>query len=57
MARAHLAALDLGGAVQVADATTIDHSPFDAVFADPGRWSARGRTFDVEGWTPPWSFV
>jgi SAM-dependent methyltransferase len=57
MARANLAALDLGGAVQVADATKVDHSPFDAVFADPGRRSARGRTFDVEGWTPPWSFV
>ncbi len=57
MARANLAAAGLGGAVAVADATTVDHSPFDAVFADPGRRSARGRTFDVEGWTPPWSFV
>lgn len=57
MARANLAAAGLGGAVMVADATTIDHSPFDAVFADPARRSARGRTFDVDDWTPPWSFV
>ena len=57
MARANLAAAGVGGAVMVADATTIDHSPFDAVFADPARRSARGRTFDVDDWTPPWSFV
>lgn len=57
MARANLAAAGVGGAVAVADATEVDHTPFDAVFADPARRSARGRTFDVEGWTPPWSFV
>jgi predicted RNA methylase len=57
MARANLAAAGHGGAVMVADATTIDHSPFDAVFADPARRTARGRTFGVEDWTPPWSFV
>jgi SAM-dependent methyltransferase len=57
MARANLAAAGLGGAVMVADATTIDHSPFDAVFLDPARRTSRGRTFDVEGWTPPWSFA
>ncbi len=26
-------------------------------FADPARRTARGRTFDVDNWTPPWSFV
>ncbi|MFC7492871.1 MULTISPECIES: THUMP-like domain-containing protein [unclassified Nocardioides] len=57
VARANLAALDLPGAVQVADATTIDTTPFDVAFADPARRGARGRTFDVDGWTPPWSFV
>jgi SAM-dependent methyltransferase len=57
MARANLAALGLGGAVQVADATTIDVSGFDVAFADPARRGARGRVFDLEGWTPPWSWV
>lgn len=57
VARANLAALDLPGAVAVADATTVDTTPFDVAFADPARRSARGRTFDVDGWTPPWSFV
>ena len=57
IARANLAALDLGGAVQVADGTTLDLSAFGAVFADPARRSARGRVFDAEGWTPPWSWV
>lgn len=57
VAEANLAALGLPGAVTVADATTVDPSPFDVAFADPARRSARGRTFDVDGWTPPWSFV
>ncbi|MGO4256059.1 class I SAM-dependent methyltransferase [Marmoricola sp. RAF53] len=57
VARANLAALDLGGAVAVADATTVDHSPFDVAFADPARRSARGRSFVVDDWTPPWPFV
>jgi SAM-dependent methyltransferase len=57
VAQANLAALRLPGAVTVADATTVDPSPFDAAFADPARRSARGRTFDVDDWTPPWPFV
>ncbi|MEX0428082.1 methyltransferase domain-containing protein [Nocardioides sp. DS6] len=57
VARANLAALDLPGAVQVADATEVDHSPFAVAFADPARRGARGRLFDAEGWTPSWSFV
>lgn len=57
VARANLAALGLGGAAEVADATSIDHSPFDVAFADPARRGGRGRTFDPDGWTPPWSFV
>jgi hypothetical protein len=57
VARANLAALDLGGAVMVADATTLNLTPFSVAFADPGRRSARGRTFSVDDWTPPWSFV
>lgn len=57
VARANLGALGLGGAVGVADATTVDTRAFDVAYADPARRSARGRVFDVEGWTPPWPFV
>ena len=57
VATANLAALDLPGAVSVADATAVDPSPFDVAFADPARRTGRGRTFDVDDWTPPWSFV
>ena len=57
VARANLEALGLGGAVTVADATSIDTAPFDIAYADPARRTARGRTFDVDSWTPPWSFV
>lgn len=57
VARANLDALGLGGAVSVADATEVEHSGFDVAFADPARRSARGRTFAVDDWTPPWPFV
>ncbi len=57
VARANLDALGLGGAVQVAEATDLDLSGFGVVFADPARRTARGRVFDVEGWSPPWPFV
>jgi len=57
VARANLAALGLGGAVEVADATGIDHSPFTVAYADPARRGARGRVLDAEGWEPPWPFV
>jgi hypothetical protein len=57
MARANLAALGLGGAVEVGDATTLDVSPFGTAYADPGRRGARGRTFRADDWTPPWTFV
>ncbi|GAA3817036.1 class I SAM-dependent methyltransferase [Nocardioides panacisoli] len=57
VAEANLAALGLPGAVQVADATEVDHSGFDLAFADPARRSGAGRTFRAEDWTPPWSFV
>jgi hypothetical protein len=57
LARANLAALGLGGAVEVADATTLDVSPFATAYADPARRTARGRSFHAEDWTPSWSFV
>ena len=56
-ARANLAALGLPGAVEVADVAAIDPNGFGAAFADPARRGARGRVFDIDGWTPPWSFV
>jgi SAM-dependent methyltransferase len=57
VARANLAALGLGGAVQVAAVEDVDVSPFGLVFADPARRNARGRVFDADGWSPPWPFV
>ncbi|MGZ4610414.1 MAG: class I SAM-dependent methyltransferase [Actinomycetes bacterium] len=57
VARANLAALGLGGAVQAGEATAIDTSGFGVVFADPARRTDAGRVFDVDGWSPPWSFV
>jgi hypothetical protein len=57
MARANLAALGLGGAVQVGDATALDVTPFATAYADPARRTSRGRSFDADAWTPPWSFV
>ena len=57
VAEANLAALGLGGAVTVADATAVDTSPFDAAYADPARRTQKGRTFDVDDWRPSWTFV
>ena len=57
VASANLDALGLGGAVQVAEATAVDHAGFGVVFADPARRTARGRVFDVAAYSPPWSFV
>ena len=57
VAEANLAALGVPGAVTVADATTLDTTPFDVAYADPARRSARGRTWSADDWEPPWSFV
>jgi SAM-dependent methyltransferase len=57
VAETNLQVLGLGGAVTVADATTVDTTPFSVAYADPARRSASGRTFHVDQWTPPWSFV
>lgn len=57
VASANLAALGLGGAVQVADGTTLDLDGFGVVFADPARRNAKGRVFDVDNYSPPWTFV
>ena len=57
VATANLEALGLGGAVQLADATELDLGGFGVVFADPARRTDRGRVFDLDAYTPPWSFV
>jgi hypothetical protein len=57
VASANLAALSLGGAVQIADAVSVDVSGFDVAFCDPARRSGRGRTFSPDAWTPPWSYA
>lgn len=57
VAETNLQVLGLGGAVTVADATTVDTTPFSVAYADPARRSAAGRSFNVDEWTPPWSFV
>jgi hypothetical protein len=57
VAEANLDVLGLGGALTVADATTVDTSPFDVAYADPARRSTKGRSFDVDEWRPPWPFV
>ena len=57
VAEANLAALGMPGAVRVADATAMDLSGFGVCFADPARRGERGRSFDVDHWTPPWPFV
>jgi SAM-dependent methyltransferase len=57
VAEANLAALGLGGAVQVADVEALDVSGFGVVFADPARRTDRGRVFDPDAYSPPWSFV
>jgi SAM-dependent methyltransferase len=57
MARANLAALRLGGAVEVGDALQLDVTPFGTAYADPARRGPRGRSFHADDWTPPWTFV
>ena len=55
-----LASANLGVPVTVGDATTLLESLLDddtAVFCDPARRTASGRSWRVEDLTPPWSFV
>ncbi|GAA2994545.1 class I SAM-dependent methyltransferase [Streptosporangium longisporum] len=59
VARANADALGLGERVSVraADASVLDPAAFDVLFADPARRTARGRTFDPMGYSPPWPAV
>jgi SAM-dependent methyltransferase len=55
VARANLAAFGLSerASVRVADAAGQDPRGYAAVFADPGRRTARGRVFDPKAYEPP----
>jgi SAM-dependent methyltransferase len=59
LAAANVSAAGLTGQIEVtcADATTVDLSGFDAVFADPARRGGRGRVMDPRSWSPPWDFI
>lgn len=59
IARANADALGFGDRVSVrtADASAIDPAAFDVLFADPARRTARGRTFNPMGYSPPWPDV
>ncbi|TMR07128.1 SAM-dependent methyltransferase [Actinomadura soli] len=59
VALANVASLELDGlaTVRVGDAAEEDPDGFDAVFADPGRRTARGRVFDPRSYEPPLDVV
>ncbi len=56
---ANAAALGVADRVDVccADVTEVALDGCDAAYVDPARRSARGRTFDPDAYSPPWSFV
>ncbi|WP_052462127.1 THUMP-like domain-containing protein [Nigerium massiliense] len=59
-ATAVLAEANTGARVVVGDAAAVAGGLLgegDAVFCDPARRTARGRTWRVEDFTPPWDFV
>jgi SAM-dependent methyltransferase len=43
--------------VECVDVESVDRSDYDAAFIDPARRSSGRRTFDVNAYSPPWSFV
>ncbi|HEX2313796.1 MAG TPA: class I SAM-dependent methyltransferase [Thermomonospora sp.] len=59
VARANVRALGLAdlASVRVGDAADTDPAGFAAVFADPGRRTARGRVFDPRSYEPPLDVV
>ena len=58
VAQANVTAFGLDDvSVRVADATQAAPDGFDAVFADPGRRTARGRVFDPRSYEPPLDLV
>ncbi|MBB5075060.1 class I SAM-dependent methyltransferase [Nonomuraea endophytica] len=59
VARANAEALGVGERVRVrvGDAAEVAPEEYDALFADPARRTARGRTFDPQAYSPPWPVV
>lgn len=57
MAQANLESLGLPGTVLCADASDVEPRADEVVFLDPARRDGRGRVFDPEAMSPPWSFV
>lgn len=57
IAQANLRALGLDGEVVCADAADVGARPDEVVFLDPARRDDRGRVFDPEAMSPPWSVV
>ena len=57
--RANAEALGLGELIRVEcdDVTSVSIDEYDAVFLDPARRGARGRVFDPDAYSPPWSFA
>lgn len=53
----HNLALVGAGPAEVAMAEDVDVPPADAVFLDPARRTARGRTWNVADFTPSWDLV
>jgi len=51
------ARLNSDARVENADVEALDLSEYDAAFIDPARRSSGRRTFDVNAYSPPWSFV
>ncbi|HET9169021.1 MAG TPA: hypothetical protein VFN97_06270 [Actinospica sp.] len=56
---ANAAALGLGELIRIecADVTRVRLDDCDAVFLDPARRGERGRVFDPDAYSPPWSFA
>jgi hypothetical protein len=57
--RANAAALGVAELVRVecGDVTSVNLDGCDAVFLDPARRGDRGRVFDPDAYSPPWSFA
>jgi hypothetical protein len=51
------ARLNSKATVECAEVESVDLSDYDAAFIDPARRSSGRRTFDVNAYSPPWSFV
>lgn len=57
--RANASALGLADRIEVRceEVESVDLTAFDAAFCDPARRDPRGRVFDPDAYSPPWSFL